>query len=130
MEAPSPLFRLPSLIFPIYGVKIRETMKTSWPHWKQAPMNDTMLDLRQQDRNLDRALDPLDEAPLPDSLELAYAGGAARGCYGPGENRARGGASRTALPPAPTATPPGRRRQHRPFVLPRLRCPRSRRPRR
>ena len=48
-------------------------MKTSWPHWKQAPMNDTMLDLRQQDRNLDRALDPLDEAPLPDSLELAYA---------------------------------------------------------
>ena len=47
-------------------------MKTSWPHWKQAPMNDTMLDLRQQDRNLDRALDPLDEAPLPDSLELAY----------------------------------------------------------
>ena len=48
-------------------------MKTSWPHWKQAPMNDTMLDLRQQDRNLDRALDPLAEAPLPDSLELAYA---------------------------------------------------------
>ena len=47
-------------------------MKTSWPHWKQAPMNDTMLDLRQQDRNLDRALDPLDEAPLPDSLELAH----------------------------------------------------------
>jgi hypothetical protein len=48
-------------------------MKTSWPHWKQAPMNDTMRDLRQQDRNLDRALDPLDEAPLPDSLGLAYA---------------------------------------------------------
>jgi len=48
-------------------------MKTSWPHWKQARMNDTMLDLRQQDRNLDRALDPLDEAPLPGSLELAYA---------------------------------------------------------
>jgi hypothetical protein len=47
-------------------------MKTSWPHWKQAPMNDKMLDLRQQDRNLDRALDPLDEAPLPDSLEQAY----------------------------------------------------------
>jgi hypothetical protein len=36
-------------------------------------MNDTMLDLRQQGRNLGRALDPLDEAPLPDSLELAYA---------------------------------------------------------
>ncbi len=36
-------------------------------------MNDTMLDLHQQDRNLDRALDPLDEAPLPDSLGLAYA---------------------------------------------------------
>src|SRR5665647_95677 len=80
MEAPSPLFRLPSLIFPIYGVKIRETMKTSWPHWKQAPMNDTMLDLRQQDRNLDRALDPLGEAPLPDSLELAYAARLRPGC--------------------------------------------------
>jgi len=36
-------------------------------------MNDTMLDLRQQYRNLDMALDPLGEAPLPDSLELAYA---------------------------------------------------------
>ena len=36
-------------------------------------MNDTMLDHRQQDPNLDRALDPLGEAPLPDSLELAYA---------------------------------------------------------
>jgi hypothetical protein len=48
-------------------------MKNMWPDRKKAPMNDTMLDLRQQDRNLDRALDPLDEAPLPDSLELAYA---------------------------------------------------------
>lgn len=36
-------------------------------------MNDTMLDRRQQVRNLDRAVDPLDEVPLPDSLELAYA---------------------------------------------------------
>ena len=44
-----------------------------WPDRKKAPMNHTMLVLRQQDPNLDRALDPLGEAPLPDSLELAYA---------------------------------------------------------
>ena len=36
-------------------------------------MNHAMLDQRQQNPNLDRALDPLGEAPLPDSLELAYA---------------------------------------------------------
>jgi len=48
-------------------------MKNMWPDWKKTPMNHTMLDHRQQDPNLDRALDPLDEAPLPDSLELAYA---------------------------------------------------------
>jgi hypothetical protein len=35
-------------------------------------MNHTMLDLRQQNPNLDRAPDPLDEAPLQDSLGLAY----------------------------------------------------------
>ena len=48
-------------------------MKNMWPDWKKTPMNHTMLDHRQQDPNLDRALDPLGEAPLPDSLELAYA---------------------------------------------------------
>jgi len=41
------------------GEKIRETMKASCPHGNQAPMNDTTLDLRQQDPNLDRALNPL-----------------------------------------------------------------------
>ena len=35
-------------------------------------MNHTMLDLRQQDPDLDRALNPLDEAPLAGSLEPAY----------------------------------------------------------
>jgi len=35
-------------------------------------MNYTMIDLRQQDPNLDRAPDSLDEAALADSLELAY----------------------------------------------------------
>jgi len=34
-------------------------MKASCPHGNQAPMNDTTLDLRQQDPNLDRALNPL-----------------------------------------------------------------------
>jgi len=36
-------------------------------------MNHAMLDHRQQNPNLDRAPDPLDEAPLPDSPELTYA---------------------------------------------------------
>ena len=48
-------------------------MKKLVAYWKQAPMNDTLLDLRQQDPNLDRAMDPLGEAQLPDLLELAYA---------------------------------------------------------
>lgn len=36
-------------------------------------MNDLLLGLRQQDPNLDRAMGSLGEAPLPVSLELAYA---------------------------------------------------------
>ncbi|MEP7016528.1 MAG: hypothetical protein ABI899_00720 [Actinomycetota bacterium] len=35
-------------------------------------MDHTIIDLRQQDPNLDRAPDPLDEAPLADSPEQVY----------------------------------------------------------
>jgi len=36
-------------------------------------MNQTMIDTPRRDPDLDRAPGPLGEAPLPDSLELAYA---------------------------------------------------------
>src|SRR5665647_3534361 len=55
------------------GKKLGGHGKTSCPNRKQTLMTNTMPDHGQQDPNLDRALNPLGEAPLPDSLELAYA---------------------------------------------------------
>ena len=48
-------------------------MKTSGLHGKLAPMNDKRLNLHEQVRSPDWALDPLDEATWAELLALAYA---------------------------------------------------------
>ena len=52
-------------------------------------MNDTALDLRQRDRDLDGALDPLDEAQVLDCLTVAYAARIRAVLHGPATAQTR-----------------------------------------